>query len=245
MVALLADEPAPVDPAAPNDSLQPSPEPEVVHEPQSAASEAPSLPAPPQLEQAVVAVEAPPDVDRRDFARATPLEELVPPAETPPAVGAHELVAARPATDGKAARQPPMQATALPAPSPKRSVPEAKPGDSLGAARHSPSVALKSDAAQRKSHEDYFWQIVRKISQYRFYSKQQQTAEQGLVVTRMTIARDGRLLALSLVKSSGFPNLDGAVLDTIRQASPFAPLPSELAEEQQTFTVPVSYTRER
>jgi protein TonB len=60
----------------------------------------------------------------------------------------------------------------------------------------------------------------------------------------MTIARDGRLLDVALLKSSGFPNLDNAVVETIRQASPFAPLPADLAQEQKTFIVPVNYTRE-
>jgi hypothetical protein len=33
------------------------------------------------------------------------------------------------------------------------------------------------------------------------------------------------------------------VIDTIRQASPFAPLPPEVADSQLSFIVPINYTR--
>jgi protein TonB len=60
----------------------------------------------------------------------------------------------------------------------------------------------------------------------------------------MTIARDGRLLDVALLKSSGVPSLDQAVVETIRRASPFSPLPSELASDRRTFVVPINYRRE-
>jgi protein TonB len=51
---------------------------------------------------------------------------------------------------------------------------------------------------------------------------------------------------VSLVKSSGSATLDGAVLDTIRRASPFPPLPADLAGGgPQSFIVPINYTRDR
>jgi TonB family protein len=46
-----------------------------------------------------------------------------------------------------------------------------------------------------------------------------------------------------LTKSSGFPNLDHGLVETIRQASPFAPLPADIADESYSFVVPISYTR--
>jgi hypothetical protein len=35
------------------------------------------------------------------------------------------------------------------------------------------------------------------------------------------------------------------VVEAIRRASPFAPLPADTTREQQTFVVPISYTHER
>jgi hypothetical protein len=34
-------------------------------------------------------------------------------------------------------------------------------------------------------------------------------------------------------------------MDTIRRASPFAPLPAELAADSHTFIVPINYAQER
>lgn len=59
------------------------------------------------------------------------------------------------------------------------------------------------------------------------------------------MGRDGRVLGVSLARSSGFPGLDRAVMDTIRRASPFAPLPADIAQERYTFIVPISYMHER
>jgi protein TonB len=140
---------------------------------------------------------------------------------------------------------PKAQAAAAQPPAAKRVAPETKPGDAQAPVGRAPAAALRSDPAQRKVEEDYFWQIVRRISQYRFYSNTRENAQQGLVVTRMTIGRDGRLMDVALLKSSGFPDLDSAVVETIRRASPFAPLPADLGRDQQTFIVPVNYTRER
>jgi protein TonB len=54
------------------------------------------------------------------------------------------------------------------------------------------------------------------------------------------------VLDVALLKSSGSTTLDTAVVDTIRQASPFPPLPPGLASGgTQTFIVPVNYTRDQ
>jgi periplasmic protein TonB len=65
------------------------------------------------------------------------------------------------------------------------------------------------------------------------------------VVTRLTVARDGRLVGVAVARPSGFPNLDRAVLDTVRRASPFPPLPADLGVDNQSFIVPISYTQQR
>ena len=118
-----------------------------------------------------------------------------------------------------------------------------------GAARHGghpASISPGEGYAQRQAEEDYFRQIVQKISRYRFYSRQQSAAAHGLVVTRLTLARNGGVLDVALLKSSGSTTLDTAVVDTIRQASPFPPLPpGSPAAPTQTFIVPVNYTRDQ
>jgi protein TonB len=171
------------------------------------------------------------------------LEKMLPATDSPPAVDAHEFVRAKPAPTNPPAQHRPQAAAVQSTPG-RRSTPDVRPATSAPGGPP-PAAARMSDAVQQKAEEDYFYQIVRKISQYRFYSRSQESAPRGLVVTRMTIGRDGRLLDVALVKSSGFPDLDDAVVSTIRQASPFAPLPGDLVQDHKSFIVPVNYTRER
>ena len=123
-------------------------------------------------------------------------------------------------------------------------MPQQRPsGNSQAAAQPAPSP-LTNPASQygpRKVQDEYLWQVMRKVSQYHYTPKSSVVSEEGVVVMRITVSRDGRLLDVSLAKSSGFPTLDNGVMDTIRQASPFPPLPPEISGAQHTFILPVNY----
>jgi protein TonB len=94
-----------------------------------------------------------------------------------------------------------------------------------------------AEAATRgQAVNDYLWQVARKFSQYRYYSNDR---EEGTVVARLTIARDGRLLGVSVAQSSGFATLDKGVVETIQAAAPYAPLPAVIPGEPVTFLLPV------
>jgi periplasmic protein TonB len=95
----------------------------------------------------------------------------------------------------------------------------------------------------RRAQQDYLVQVVRHLSRYRFLSPEER--QQGVVVTRLTVARDGSLVDASLVRSSGFPSLDRSVMETVRKASPFAPLPSDIRDDRFTFLLPINYVYER
>jgi protein TonB len=141
--------------------------------------------------------------------------------------------------------KPPVAAAPKPQPpAVTRALREATREDAPGTSAHPASISPGQGAAQRQAEQDYFRQIVTKISRYRFLSREQNSAARGLVVTRLRLARDGQVLDVSLLKSSGSPALDSAVVQTIRQASPFPPLPADLGGEQ-SFIVPVNYTRDQ
>jgi len=218
-LALLLPEPTSIDPPSAQDFLPP----------QAAVAQ----PAPPEestLEEALAPVEAPPAVDGREFAEAKP-QPPNPPAPSP------QVQTPSPSPPVKA--QPKPQPPAV-----TRALREDRRDGAPGTAAHPASVSPGQGYAQRQAEQDYFRQIVEKISRYRFLSREQNTSPQGLVVTRLTLARDGGVLDVSLLKSSGSATLDNAVVQTIRQASPFPPLPADLGGEQ-TFVVPVNYTRDR
>jgi TonB family protein len=120
------------------------------------------------------------------------------------------------------------------------------PGSQQQASRStSPTLVNPAQSyGERKAREDYLWAVVRKISQYRYYPKSaRDNSEEGMVEARLTIARDGRLLDVSVAKSSGYPNLDSAMVDIIRQASPYPPLPSDIRGDRHVFTLPLNYRR--
>src|SRR5690242_2875874 len=220
--ALLLPDPTSIEPPTSEEFLPPQP-----------AVMQPAPPEEPTLEEALAPVDAPPAVDGREFAEATPVPPATPPSPAPPV---HPLEPKPPVTAQPKPEPPPVTRA------PREAKREAPPGTAANPASISPGQGY----AQRQAEEDYFRQIVQKISRYRFYSRQQAAAPHGLVVTRLTLARNGGVLDVALLKSSGSPTLDTAVADTIRQASPFPPLPPGLASGgTQTFIVPVNYTRDQ
>ena len=62
-------------------------------------------------------------------------------------------------------------------------------------------------------------------------------------MTLVTIARDGRLLDVTISRSSGYRTLDNAVLEVIRQSAPYAPLPNDVLGDRHTFVLPLNYRR--
>ena len=63
-----------------------------------------------------------------------------------------------------------------------------------------------------------------------------QRGQQGVVRLRFAIAADGTASHIKVTKSSGYRVLDVAIVEAIRLASPFSPLPRNLKREQLTIT---------
>ena len=83
---------------------------------------------------------------------------------------------------------------------------------------------------------------MRRIAQCPYLPKTTRTIrEEGTVLTRVTISRQGELLGVVMEKSSGLPSLDAGVLETIRRASPYPPLPADIPGDRHTFQLPVSF----
>jgi protein TonB len=60
-------------------------------------------------------------------------------------------------------------------------------------------------------------------------------------VTRVTIARDGRLIDVRIDSSSGSSALDAAELAAIRKASPFPPVPAGMPGDPVILVLPMNY----
>ena len=62
-------------------------------------------------------------------------------------------------------------------------------------------------------------------------------------MVRIVIARDGRLLESGIAKSSGILPLDKGMLEALRAAAPYPPLPAELPGDHFVFTQPITARR--
>ncbi|MBX9701981.1 MAG: energy transducer TonB [Acetobacteraceae bacterium] len=181
---------------------------------------------------------------------------MLPPVDAPPPpLTALDFPKPPPPPPPKPQPPPPQQRAQTPPPPPQQQlrpsplsqIPQQRPAPNAQAAAQpapSPLTNPASQYGQRKAEDDYLWLVMRKLSQYRYYPKSRETSEEGVVVMRITVARDGRLLSVALSKSSGYPTLDTGVMDTVRQASPFAPLPPEISGASHTFILPVNYAHQ-
>jgi len=225
---------------------------------QPAAAPTP-VPTEPDIALILPSVEPPPSVTARDFANsaAAPArepnhEKILPPVTAPSPLTGHDFARiAPPASPTSPQVQQPTQAPQPQQPvresRPKRAARQATADGTDGKAPDTPSPLTKAttDHSHRQAQQDYLWQIIRKLSQVHFYGASRDEIERGLVVTRLTVARDGRLVGVAVTRPSGFPNLDRAVLDTVRRASPFPPLPTDFAVDNYSFIVPISYAQQR
>jgi periplasmic protein TonB len=153
----------------------------------------------------------------------TTIEEALPPVDEPPPFSTRELV------------------RAVPAPPPRQ-----RPAPTPAVQREPAPVADSGRESRRRAREDYLAGLIEKLSRYRFVPTAQQASAHGVVVMRVTVARDGSVREVTLLRSSGFAALDEGLVETIRRASPFAPLSVELQAEanQLSFTVPLAYDRQ-
>lgn len=69
--------------------------------------------------------------------------------------------------------------------------------------------------------------VQRQIEALKQYPKRaQRRNEQGVVEMIFTIGNDGEIVSQNIIKSSGSRILDGAAIDALKKASPFAPPPN-------------------
>ena len=122
---------------------------------------------------------------------------------------------------------------------PQRRPPAAPPGAEQPS-QH-PFVNPADTYNRARASDNYLWQVARKLSGYRYQANTR--ANEGLTVVKVVIARNGRLLDVSVVRSSGIPEFDQGVLAGVRQGSPYSPLPPDIKGESAAFTLPLVSSR--
>jgi TonB family protein len=94
-----------------------------------------------------------------------------------------------------------------------------------------------SESAATRKHQEYAIQISRRMATQRFSVASM--AKDGTVILLLTIIRDGHLADASIETSSGFKELDAAVLEVARELEPYPPLPPEIKVLPARFRIPV------
>ncbi|WP_269769769.1 energy transducer TonB [Flavisphingomonas formosensis] len=95
--------------------------------------------------------------------------------------------------------------------------------------------------AQSDAPDSWEGRVLARLEKFRRYpGAARSTRQQGVVYIRSHINRDGRVLTSSLVRSSGYPALDRAALETLRRADPLPRIPADRPDEVE-LAVPIEF----
>ncbi len=88
----------------------------------------------------------------------------------------------------------------------------------------------------------YFSEIAHTIHRHKQYPRKAYSLNQeGTVVVRLKLGKEGNILDLMVVEACPFESLNHATLDTISSIERFPPIPKELGLEEMTFRIPIEY----
>lgn len=217
-------EPEPETPAEPIEQAvaEPPPEPPRAGEPPTPPV-ADELPLEPEQEPEPVPVpELVPEPAAEPVPEVPPVPEpKVPTAVFPmPVTMSAEMQQDRkdtPPTNPQPPRQPRSEPPAQPKPYPQ-SAAEAAP-------RQQPAPSVASGP----SPEEWQQRVLRHIDRRKVYPRDAQRAgQEGVAAIAFTIDANGRMLSVSIARSSGVPALDQAAIETARRASPVPKPPVSL-----------------
>ena len=239
-------------PPPPLQDVLPSPDQDLA--PPTAADFAKVEPAPPPPAPAPPSPEPPsPPAPQQKTPTAPPSAagELPKPPEPAPPAPKQQALATPPAKPQPP--QPPQPQHPKP-PMPQLQKPEYKPSPLSTAPSRRPPAGTQSENpspspfvnpadtySKARAADNYLWQVVRRLQGYRYQANT--SATQGITVVRVVIARDGRLLNVTVSRSSGVPEFDQGVLAGVRSGSPYAPLPPDIRGDSATFDLPLVSSR--
>jgi protein TonB len=178
------------------------------------------------------------------FAKAMP--PLPKPEPPKPQPQQHAAIAVPPANPNPRPPPPPQPRPAPPqiAPSPLSRVPQTQRPSAVArgaeAPQSSPFVNPADTYNKARAADNYLWEVVRKLQGYRYQANN--AASGRVTVLNVTIARDGQLLNVVVISSSGFPEMDRGVVAGVQQGSPYTPLPDTIQGASATFRLPLIST---
>lgn len=153
------------------------------------------------------------------------------------------------AAEAVPAPEPP--APARPRAAPARMPVQRRPALAPARAPGSPTAAPAQDdaamaaAAAAGPSPNWLAALVAWLAAHRHYPEEaRRDGVEGAAVVRFTVDREGRVLAVALLRGSGSEALDGAAVAMLSGAR-VPPFPAEMPGAEQTVTVPIQYRLER
>jgi periplasmic protein TonB len=173
----------------------------------------------PNLEQALALPQEPPPPTTLDFPKTFPAK--VRPAPAPPP---------------RRAQSPP------PSPRPPQTARVRPPSNAASSATSVPSNSSDWLVGTSRARNAYLDRVARHTAPYRHYPRAAlDNKQEGRVVTRVTISRDGGLIDARIDRSSGWPAIDAAELATIRKSAPLPPVPNDMPGDPVILILPIIY----
>jgi protein TonB len=151
------------------------------------------------------------------------------------------IPAARPQRARPAAATPPEPARTVDLPDATAPNPTAA---TASAASGASGTSAPSGRPAPEAATAYAAEIRRRIDRAKRYPAAALAAgQEGVARLRIVVARDGAVVAASLVEGSGFPLLDDASLKAARAAAPFPAAPEALPGDRFDYVIPIRYQR--
>jgi protein TonB len=163
-----------------------------------------------------------------------------PPAEPEPPPVNKPRPAAKPLPQTPVARrsQPPE-----PLPEVQTTPAPARADPAMAAPAQPAPVRPPVDAGRVAATEQaYLVRLAAHIERHRFYPRMsRRLREQGTVVLRLVLQRDGEFAEIAVNDPSDHDRLDEAALETLRKVGRFDPIPDVLQRERWSILVPIDY----
>jgi len=101
---------------------------------------------------------------------------------------------------------------------------------------------MADESLLRRVEEAYKNALRQAIERHKGYPRRAiRLRQEGEVTVGFTIRRDGSIIDLRVVESSGSTLLDRSALEAVRQVDGRLPIPEEIERETWVFTLPINY----
>ena len=195
------------------------------------------------------------------IADLTPLGELAAVADIPVPLPRPDMTAAEHArSEAPAEKKPPHARVSKPSvkaqPTQKTATPKPKTAKSSGGrggkqatssskgASKGVVTAKKQTRAGNAEVSNYPGKVASKLRRALRYPKAARKDRlKGQAVVSFTVAANGSVSSIRIVRSSGSLILDNAALEAVHRAAPFSPIPSGAGRNSWRFSVPLAFKR--